>query len=689
MNKILATIFTSSLLFFSFSQTKSELVQQRIEMLSENLESEELDLTNVIDQLNYYFDHPLNLNSATEEQLGSLGLLTEIQINNLLLHRKQFGKLISIYELQSLRYWDLETIRNVLPFVQVDDRLTQVHVGLKEALKQGKFEAYLRFQSTLSPKKAYEKVPDSILESSNSYYHGDKNRYYTRLRFSYRTNISVGVTGEKDPGEAFFKGAQKQGFDFYSAHAFYSGGKYIKSIAVGDYQIQIGQGLNLWSGYAFGKTADVSNVKKNAQTLRPYTSVDENRFMRGAAIDLAYKNIELTAFASRKMVDATVIEDSSVNELQYVSSINLTGFHRTNSEIQKRKSLEETILGTNLRYRKGGFQMGTAFVYQHYSRNYSKELKPYNQFDFRAKNLPSASFDYSYVWRNVNLFGEISHSFFSKKQAVLQGLIIALDAKATLSFLYRNYNRAYQTFYNNGFSEGSTTQNESGFYSGLSLKLSKAWNLNTYFDVFQQAWLKYLVDAPGRGNEFLAQLNYKPSKKLEVYARFRQQVRSKNSRDLDETITEIEQVTQRNYRINLSFKASESLLFKSRIEYVTLNRLSNTPEQGMLMTQDLVFKPKSFPLDIALRYALFDTDSYDSRLYSYEANALYVFSIPAYYYQGSRAYVLIRYTFFRKFDLWIRYGTFLYANRTSLGTGAEEISGNQKSELTVQFRMQF
>jgi hypothetical protein len=76
-------------------------------------------------------------------------------------------------------------------------------------------------------------------------------------------------------------------------------------------------------------------------------------------------------------------------------------------------------------------------------------------------------------------------------------------------------------------------------------------------------------------------------------------------------------------------------------------------------------------------------------LYTFETNALYVYSIPAYYYQGSRAYAMVRYTFLRKFDLWVRYGTFIYSNRKDLGSGAEKISGNRKSDITVQLRMKF
>lgn len=195
-------------------QSRSELIQQRIEFISEQLESEEIDLTNVIEQLNYYFDRPINLNNATAEELKSLELLTDIQINDLLLHIKQTGKLISIYELQSLKYWDLQTIQLVRPFVQVDDKLDQLHVSLKEALKFGKFEVFLRYQTVPEPKSGYDKVPDSVKLLSNKYYYGNADRYYTRLRYSYRTNLSVGITAEKILENNSFKVRKKMDLTF-------------------------------------------------------------------------------------------------------------------------------------------------------------------------------------------------------------------------------------------------------------------------------------------------------------------------------------------------------------------------------------------------------------------------------------------------------------------------------------------
>jgi len=460
---------------------------------------------------------------------------------------------------------------------------------------------------------------------------------------------------------------------------------------LGDYQIQIGQGLNLWSSYAFGKTADIATIKRNAIPIRPYTSVDESRFLRGAAVDLAYRNFDLTLFGSRKKIDAAVLADSTYEDLEFISTIDLSGLHRTNSEISKMNGLTEFITGANVRYSTTSLKIGSAFVYQGYDKFFDKRTAFYNQFDFRGKSRFSVSGDYNYTFKNLNLFGEVSKVIDSQVQnglAMVHGAMISIDSRASIGLLYRNYFRDYQTFYNAGFSEGSNTQNEKGLYAGLKLKLNSKWSLNGYADLFRFPWMKYLIDAPSYGHEFLIQPIYKPNKIFEVYGRFRQQMRQRNSRDSDGTITEIEDVIQRSYRFNLSYTVSEFFTLKSRIEYVTINRLSNNPEEGLLITQDFIFRPKSFPLDIALRYALFDTDSYDTRIYSFENNALYAFAVPAYYYQGNRAYVLFRYSFLRRFDLWIRYGYFLYNNRNSVSSGAEQIDGSRKTDLLFQLRIQ-
>jgi hypothetical protein len=302
----------------------------------------------------------------------------------------------------------------------------------------------------------------------------------------------------------------------------------------------------------------------------------------------------------------------------------------------------------------------------------------------------NTSVDYNFIWKNLNLFGEVSTAGYGGQYAILQGAILVIDSRATLSAFYRNFSRGYSSFYNNAMGEWNGTKNEQGIYVGLSLKLSDSWKFNTYYDLFQRSWLSSDADAPSKGNEFLAQLNFKPSKKLEVYGRFKHQMKQLNSSSAENgSITKLENVSTNNYRINFNYQVTESIRIGSRIEVITYHAASKGMNKGFLIQQDITFRPKSFPLDITGRIALFNTDSYYSRIYSFEANALYTYSIPSFYYQGTRAYLLLRYSFLKHFDLWIKYGQFLYANKSSIGTGSEQINGNSKSDITIQLRYSF
>jgi len=675
--------------FFSFGQDKSELIQQRIEFVSEHLPPEILDFSHLTELLNDYVEHPMNLNAVEEADLQAIFLLSDFQISAFLLHRRLFGKFITIYELQSIDFWDQETIDRVLPFVRIDDKLDQLHLSVKEAIRQGSYEATFRYQTIPQKKQGYTEVSDSLLSTSNAYYHGNKDHYYTRLNYAYRTNLSAGLTAEKDPGEAFFHGAQKNGFDFYSAHAFYQGGKYLKSFALGDYQVQFGQGINFWTGYAFNKSADAMSIKKTAQSLRPFKSTDESRFLRGAAVHLGFGAWSILTFVSMKKVDAKLEMDSTNGAFFFASGTDLTGLHRTNAEISRRNSLKETIAGTSVRVQLRRFQLGVHTIYQGYDQPVLKDTLPYNQFDFRGDRVFTGSMDYSILFKNAHFFGEFSVNTSSKAIAQLHGVLLALHPRCSFSAMVRSYDRNYVSFYTAGFSENGSTQNERGLYMGLKFQPNRSFTLNAFVDVFTFPWLNYQVSSPTKGNEVLLQLNYRPNKYLEIYARFRQQMNQKNSRDLDGTVPFVEDVQKRNYRIHISYTANEFITFRSRIECVSLKRLSNTNEKGVVLLSDVLIKPKSWPLDFTFRYTLFDTDSYDSRLYAYENNVLNVFSIPALFDQGSRGYVLVRWTFLTHFDFWFRYGLSIYAHKKTIGTGAEEILGAKKSDISLQLRISF
>ena len=65
---------------------------------------------------------------------------------------------------------------------------------------------------------------------------------------------------------------------------------------------------------------------------------------------------------------------------------------------------------------------------------------------------------------------------------------------------------------------------------------------------------------------------------------------------------------------------------------------------------------RSIPVSFWLRYAVFRTDDYDSRIYTWENDLLYTFSIPALYGSGSRFYIMAAWKITGRAELRFKYG---------------------------------
>ncbi|HAJ98683.1 MAG TPA: hypothetical protein DCM62_01525, partial [Bacteroidales bacterium] len=229
-------------------QHTEEMLQNQLEAIAEESESE-VDFSEVIEDLEVFLKNPLNLNTATADDLRRLMVLSEIQINNLLYHISKFGRLISLLELQSIAGFDLETIRRIQPFVTVQQETFRRHFSLSNLARDGQSQLFLRYQQFFEQQKGFSPItPEELLANPNARYLGSPFRLFTRYRFTYYNNISIGFTAEKDPGEEFFRGTQPHGFDYYSGHVFLRDFGRVKAVALGDFLVQFGQGLTVWSG---------------------------------------------------------------------------------------------------------------------------------------------------------------------------------------------------------------------------------------------------------------------------------------------------------------------------------------------------------------------------------------------------------------------------------------------------------
>ena len=109
---------------------------------------DELDYTTLLDDLGFYFDHPINLNRAKEGDLKALHLLSDIQIRNLFEHIEKNGKLLAIYELQSIKGYNLDLIRQILPFVKVNRPFDAPKLTFKDLIENGSMSLSLGIKET-------------------------------------------------------------------------------------------------------------------------------------------------------------------------------------------------------------------------------------------------------------------------------------------------------------------------------------------------------------------------------------------------------------------------------------------------------------------------------------------------------------------------------------------------------------
>ena len=93
------------------------------------------------------------------------------------------------------------------------------------------------------------------------------------------------------------------------------------------------------------------------------------------------------------------------------------------------------------------------------------------------------------------------------------------------------------------------------------------------------------------------------------------------------------------------------------------------------------------PISGVLRLQYFETDGYNSRIYAYENDVLYSYSIPAFSDKGFRYYLTLNYDLTKKLSFWLRWAQTIYKNRNTVGSGLDEIQGSRRTEVKLQARL--
>jgi hypothetical protein len=645
------------------------------------------DFTDLLDQLDYLRENPLNLNQACREELEKLFFLTDFQIHSLLDYRKDHGPLLSLYELPLVFGFDSLTVSYMLPFVRTGEILTDNRLHLNQVIRKGTNEIIVKEQRILQTPEGYHEVPGSVTaDEAGRRYPGSRDRLLMKYRYHFQKRIYCGLTLEKDAGEEFFKGSNRHGFDFYSGYVQINDLGPLRSVLIGDYRITAGQGLTLWSGPAFSKSYSPSSLYRRQDLLRKYGSTDENLFFRGIAVSIMHKNFSWTAFFSSKPIDVN-ITDTLTSGTRVFSSFQQTGYHRTPAEVLDEKVIGERAAGTNLTYRNRWLKIGSTLVGYHYSGIKEEPDELYRKYEFWGNQLINAGLDYSLSFQKVQLFGETSWG--NNAMATLNGIVLIPHQRVIFSLLQRYYDPQYYARYNSAISENSAASNENALYLGMTFQPVRFWKISAYADFFRFPWMTYRLSQPSSGSEIFVQADFNPVKNLMFYLRFSKKTTESEYSDNDDPVEQVENQNTNNIRIHCRYEVSRNLKLQSRVEYKVVVRDSTNNADGFLIYQDLVYRFSIIPVQLSVRFSLYRIDDYSSRIYAYEDDVLYSYSSPALFDEGSRIYILLRYDMNKNLTWWLKWGQTCIDDASLLGSGLDEIPGNKRSEIKLQLRWTF
>ncbi len=409
--------------------------------------------------------------------------------------------------------------------------------------------------------------------------------------------------------------------------------------------------------------------------IRPYTSADENNFFRGGAAEFSLKKLGLILFYSHKRIDAS-IQASSDSSAFFVENFYKTGLHNTLSLNDKKDAVAETSYGINLSFNFKSLKVGLCWSENRFllpvktDKSNAEDL-----YKFEGNRNQIYSLYYNSLINRILLFGELSLNN-PQNLALVQGVTLRPSDRLILNILYRNYASGFVSFHGNGPGNTSSTSNEQGISGNFIFEAAKHLFISAGCDISNYPWLKYRCSFPSLTKKEEIRIKYLPFENLsfDLSYNFRY---SMLDNPLENGIARVEEVKTRTIKGQAKFTLN-NVTFALRADYKVADP---SDSKGMLLLHDIIYRFRQVPVTLWFRYCIFNTDNWDSRLYTYENDLLYSFSIPALSGEGSRSYIMVKWEIGDIAELRFKYGL------TSYLSSANE--NEEKDEIKIQFRIWF
>jgi len=644
-----------------FSQTDSlrqseQLIETYLEESTENNENAAL-----YDLLEDLHNNPININTASLEELLKIPFLDYKSAKMIIDYREKEEKFFSVNQLNLIKGFDKETAAKLKPFIIVKEPTPEAAPKQMKGIPPSLLRVDFRSRALYDLQERSGFIEDAYL--------GSRYKTYNRLKASYDKKYRMAFLAEMDAGETSIA-------DHYTFYAEGNNIGFQNKILLGDYSFEFGQGLVIWSPYAFSKGSDAINpVTRRDRNIVGFSSAEENRFFRGAAASGTFGAFRISAFFSNHNLDA------NIDSTGQITSLPSDGFHRTERELSKKDAVNEISFGGRIDYT---FQDKVVIGALIFHSQYDKEFKPRDLFDLKGKDFTFYSLSYKGYFDKFALVGETAYN--GNTFATINTLQFNVTRKFIFLVSIRNYPESFFTLYANGFGEHGNTINEFGVYSGLRWRTDYG-NVDFYFDQFKFPFAGTSIPLPSSGNEWLVNYTYKFSRSVSIRARYKNE-KKEVFEVIDQSDFIIDQLKQ-SLRVDLNFEPTNFIYSRTRIEYLyLLIDKTGKRENGFLIYQDLRFRA-SKALAFYGRIIFFGTDSYASRLYEFENDLTGIMNNPALFGNGVRVYFLARYKIWEQFGISFKYAETFKPDETELSSALQQIEGNIDNKISLQIDLRF
>lgn len=649
-----------------------------------DLSDEQSRNSELLEQFNLLRRQKVNLNTADFSRLLSIPFLSAEEAQRILSYRKSVKLIASVESLREIL--DEETYRLIEGFVTVGDaRLYRnpFEPAFISDYKNGMLGEQLRIEYIA--RTGFESpIRQGVL---NRRYQGSSVKAYNRFQAFLSQNFAVSALTEKDVGEPNLT-------DFYSVSFQVRDIYNLNTLVIGDYNLSFGQGLAINSGRAFFKSAEaVTTARVSRNPIRLYASTIEQNFFRGIATELKFGDLSTTLFYSFNRLSATT-NDSAF------TSIDFSGFHRSETELIRKNRISQTSIGGHLNYGFGTaktfFKLGATLYESEFSLPFQPEPTIANAFRFNGARITVASVNWDFSLYDFTLFGEVARSFQQQANSVVAGIEGKFEKRLKAILLARKYAQAFYSPYANAFADrGSQGRNEEGIYLGVQMKLSDEVSLRGYYDIFRIPFINANTVLAWSGDDLLFQLSYKPARRFLIEPLVQRKYTEDALTQIDDFNREYRiavPVSLSRVRTDFVYQVSTQLRLRTRLEYKEVTKTfvgGKESFNGWLIYQEATIDALENRLSLDARVAFFQVDAFDAAIYAYEYDLPLLATTYAHFGAGRRFLLNLRYQLFKQVELAARFANLYRDGVESVGTGNDQFNTNSPSVFGLGLRARF